>query len=319
MKTKERSRYLSRIFWRDAVADFRIRGLPRAALRRVKARLTKPKRVRAECVDLTSRTADPIEAISLAIQTGATPVIRVPLAALRHKRLGIRIDDVVTNPFTRTVAEYLSGECTTYTESTLWRYYQAWQPASLAEFVGLEVADDRSHLALPLAAIVLPWKHGGDGAKLSVWRETHERRWTLNSSSCGPTSDSYGEHRFGWHCEVAASIAELASARGIAGDTWWVPDQGGYVEVQILAAGDSWAGLVSDDKHRTTALGAVGAKDLLVSLPSHYPVVRREDVASWPAVCSGLYTAEQALEVFDRFLAGTPPNGFPELGRSGLS
>jgi len=158
------------------VADFRIRGLPRAALRRVKARLTKPKRVRAECVDLTSRTADPIEA-----------------------------------------------------------------------------------------------------------------------------------------------IAELASPRGITGDTWWVPDQGGYVEVQILAAGDSWAALVSDGKHRTTALGAVGAKDLLVSIPSRYPVVRREDVASWPAVCSGLYTVEQALEVFDRFLAGAPPNGFPELGRTGLS
>ena len=69
MKTQERSRYLSRTFWRDAVADSRIRGLPRAALRHVKARLTKPKRVRAECVDLTSRTADPIEAISLAIQT----------------------------------------------------------------------------------------------------------------------------------------------------------------------------------------------------------------------------------------------------------
>ncbi len=312
------------------MADFRIRGLPRAALRHVKARLTKPKRVRAECVDLTSRTADPIEAISLAIQTGATPVIRVPLAALRHKRLGIRIDDVVTNPFTRTVAEYLSGECTTYTESTLWRYCQAWQPASLAEFVGLEVADDGSDLARPLAAIVLPWEHGGDRAELSARRKTHERKWTLKfgpspsgshgySSSCGPTSDSYGEHRFGWHCEVAASIAELASARGIAGDTWWVPDQGGYVEVQILAAGDSWAGLVSDDKHRTTALGAVGAKDLLVSIPSHYPVVRREEVASWPAVRSGLYTAEQALEVFDRFLAGAPPNGFPELGRSGLS
>ena len=118
---------------------------------------------------------------------------------------------------------------------------------------------------------------------------------------------------------MAASIAELASARGIAGDTWWVPDQGGYVEVQILAAGDSWAGLVSDGKHRTKAFGAVGAKGLLVSLPSHYPVVRREDVASWPAVCSGLYTAEEAREGFERPLGGAPPNGFPDFGRPGLS
>jgi hypothetical protein len=200
------------------------------------------------------------------------------------------------------VAEYLSGECTDYARSTLRRFYDSWQPTTLAEFVGLEVDED-SPLSRPLVVGELPWEPARGMEELFHERDAYELdrlakfgpapEGTHGYDYFGPTSEALGEYRFKKHCRVAASIAENGYA-----------PSDHIIDVQLMAGQGSWGLLVRDGKHRTVAMAAIGVDSVVVSLPWTYPVIRRSEVEAWPGVTSGLYQVDEALQVFDRFVEG---------------
>jgi hypothetical protein len=255
----------------------------------------------------------------LGFEAGAIPLLRVPVGALRAERLGSGIEDAEINPFTRTVADFLSATCVTYEGSALQRFYASWQPTTLDEFLGV-ATDPHSKLRGRLVADVLPWERPAQPDELDARREAEERTWLLKfgeapggphgSSYFGPTSDALGAYRFGKHTRVAASMAKDAARKDTLDEDWWDPARGGYVEVQILVGDGRWAGIVREGKHRTTALAALDIPSLIASIPPHYPVLRREEARSWPGVRQGLYTLDEALGVFDRFLSGEAPDAF---------
>lgn len=266
----------------------------------------------ADFVDFTDLTDDPREAIRSARDRGSvTPMLDVTVATLRRNHLGIAVDDLQSNPFTRAVADYLSGARVEYETSVLQSYYDSWKPKTLAEFVGVE-ADPASPLSRQLVVGDMPWDDLRTIDDLLHERDVYElERWTKFGRApngrhgydyYGPTSDQLGRYRFKKHCRVAKDIA----ANGFESDLH-------VIDVQLMDGGDRWALVVRDGKHRTAALAALGVERVRVTLPWAYPIISRAEVASWAGVAGGLYTTEQALTVFDRFVAGLPPRGFPSL------
>lgn len=300
--------YLAPSYWRLVVSVHGAAGVPREISRILSPTKKKQAPSRAhEHVDFSDRTADPGQAMVLAREQGGDVIamVRVPMSKLRRDHLGTAIDDQAANPFTHAVAEYLSGECTEYPGSVLRRFYQSWQPTTLAQFVGVETGTERSELSRPLLVGTLPWEPARTLKEVTHERNAYELDRLAKFGPApegrhgydyfGPTSDALGEYRFEKHCHVARSIAD-----------------GGYaprdhiIDVQLMAGEESWVVLVRDGKHRTTAMAALGIDSVVVSLPENHPVIRRQDVNSWPGVASGLYRVEEALEVFDRFIEGRP-------------
>jgi hypothetical protein len=234
----------------------------------------------------------------------------VPISKLRRQSLGLRVADPDVNPFTRTVRDFLDGTATSYNESVLKSFHLAWHPKTLAEFLGLEVGPD-SELNQPLSMDRLPWQPYYGSARLESDRDQREARQVEKFGVAesgwhgvchfGPASHAVGEHRFVKHCRLATEIR----TRGYEP----LP----HIEVQLLASSADWVAVVRDGKHRSTALANLGVEEVVVSLSKRFPVVRREDVRVWPGVTSGLFTSQEALDVFDRFTAGDPPNGFPNV------
>lgn len=264
-------------------------------------------------IDLSGIAADPDKAIDLARDHGpeTIPMLEVPLSTLRRNHLGISIDDHELNPFTRSVDAYLSGAHTEYPGSDLQHFFAAWQPRTLAEFAGVGIDDLRSPLARPLMTGDMPWDRYRSIVELRKERDVYEleRRAKFGKAPAGrhgydyfgPTSDALGEYRFNKHARVARTIAEEGFEA-----------EGHLIDVQLLAGEGSWALLVRDGKHRTTALASLHVPHVFVAMPPTYPVIRRAEVESWPGVSDGLYNVEEALQVFDRHVAGRPPAGFPE-------
>jgi hypothetical protein len=300
--------YFAPRYWRLVVSVHGARGVPREIARIVSpTKRTPSPAAGTEHIDFSEQTTDPDRAIALAAQRGpdVTAMVRVPMSSLRRSHLGVCIDDPRTNPFTRAVTDYLSGERTDYADSILPRFYQSWQPTTLAEFVGVDVDED-SPLSRPLIVGVLPWEPVRGIEELTHERDAYELdrlakfgpapEGTHGYDYFGPTSDALGEYRFNKHCRVAASIAESG----------YVPSDH-IIDVQLMAGEGSWSLLVRDGKHRTIAMAALGVQSVVVSLPWDYPVIRRSDVETWPGVTSGLYQIDEALEVFDRFVEGRAP------------
>lgn len=77
-----------------------------------------------------------------------------------------------------------------------------------------------------------------------------------------------------------------------------------------LLLGDAqgqWACHVRDGLHRISVLATMGRTMLpiLIRGGDNPAIVRRSDVDSWTHVRDGLYRREEALQVFDRLIAGT--------------
>ena len=310
--------YLAPRYWKLVVSVHGARSIPREIARIVSpTKKTVSPAATTEHIDFSDRTTDPERAIVLAAERGpdVTAMVRVPMSSLRRSHLGVTIADPATNPFTHAVAEYLSGECTDYARSTLRRFYDSWQPTTLAEFVGLEVDED-SPLSRPLVVGELPWEPARGMEELFHERDAYELdrlakfgpapEGTHGYDYFGPTSEALGEYRFKKHCHVAASIAENGYA-----------PSDHIIDVQLMAGQGSWGLLVRDGKHRTVAMAAIGVDSVVVSLPWTYPVIRRSEVEAWPGVTSGLYQVDEALQVFDRFVEGRasyPTSYLPSVG-----
>ncbi|MCG5526261.1 hypothetical protein LRB11_15195 [Ectothiorhodospira haloalkaliphila] len=263
---------------------------------------------RAKPLDLRGRDIHPLEAYYLAGRY--QPVLMdVPVSKLRG--LGSAAFPCTKDsghPFIETLLEYESGKVRTYAGSALERFYRSWQPKNAAEYFGFDASSATGQLKdlLPVEA-VFPWYNVSPYDMRERYRReltiVHQKnygnRFLRNWLECGPVDDDFLENEFSRLLAVYSSVMGCYE-RNSGSD--------GDITGLLMLHEEGWFIHVQSGQHRTAALAALGVDKVPVRLFFRLPmVVRREEVDYWPNVSNGLFSAHQALIVFDRMRNGFPP------------
>lgn len=266
-------------------------------------------------LDLRAITDDAIEAT---YRAGGRPlVIGVPLDDCRFQCTAFSGVLERSNPFVETLLAYQRGDCAAYEKSPLHRYYDLWQPMNAAEVVGLNGQDAHPALrAAPPIGAVMPWESWQPDVIASVRaglieednrnqgiRLPHTHGWHL----CGPVSIEKGRVEFMRFTRIYDSIRRHGYRRRA-----WDPD--GEIGGIILSRGGVSRFLVRPGVHRFTALASLSIDYIPMRL--HPIVVRRDDNFSWPNVRKGLFSPQQATDIFDRIFEGRSIMPIPKPGGS---
>lgn len=213
------------------------------------------------------------------------------------------------NPFVETILQYLENPELDYAESALKLYHDGFQPATIAEALGVE-DDGNLHFLLHRPPILTfsPWAR----PPIDDWKHHLRRRQyniDIENRSCGHNlSHEAGHYGFGPVGEAKGKleIDRLAAiVSSITKNGYQLQRGSEAVQVIVLRAGEEYRFICSNGHHRMAALAALGYETLPVSLVPK--VIDRSDMATWPGVRKSVFTPEQALHVFDMFFHGHPP------------
>lgn len=267
-------------------------------------------------LDLRNITADPIEAMYRA--NGRPFVIEVPLDRCRGLgHLAFRCVPDSGHPLISTIEAFLAGK-TTLDFTPLFHFYQHWTPRNAAELLGITNKGASTELLnLPPYGDVPPW----GSATLSDFIRSHQaltRRenlsWGLDAGvedgtiTFGPMSYRKAQVEFSRLESVTNSLLQSGNLCGEQGH--------GYISGYLLLSGTDWAAVIKSGQHRIAALAALGYSTTPIVFGTHsdrWPrlAIRRHDAPFWPNVRNGLFTEDQALEIFDRLIDGKQPPGCP--------
>jgi hypothetical protein len=264
-------------------------------------------RVDLNFVDMRAVTDDPVEAHYRA--GGKPALINVPLAkVLNLGPLAFPVTPESGDPYTMTARDYIDGRCNEYAGSRLEWFYSRWRPESAAALLGLPNGEaPRPLLEAPPHAAVYPWNAYTplemDAKKLNdIYKENRKHGADVPAAEgfkwCGPLSPRKGELEFKRLRLIADSVA-LHGYQEIIGSPVG----------RLIMRGAEWRVFGSGGDHRRAVRVALGWSHIAMRLKE--AIVRREDVASWPNVRSGLFAEDQALAVFDRIFEGRQPEGCP--------
>lgn len=258
--------------------------------------------VSGELVDLRSETNDPIEALYLS--AGRPFLVNIPVN--RCRTFGLALDR--DNPLVRTLREYGEGRCTKAQDSCLAEYYRSWQPATVAEALGLSAETLSSLLRQPPDnGLLLPWSPGAslnDRSTRLARMEVQELSRELELEPAlidgilyyGPVSDAFLELTFQRLVRIYEAIR-----------------QQGYLELgsnrvrgRLHLSREEWRVHMISGKHRIAALAALGHDLVPLQIGPGVPV-RRNECRAWPNVANRTFSESEALDVFDRYFDGRYP------------
>jgi len=117
----------------------------------------------------------------------------------------------------------------------------------------------------------------------------------------GPVSKTFGDIAF----DRLTRLYDSIHSDGFAADNFRDP-----MKTFVLVRNNEYCVMPRSGKHRVAVLSALDYQEIPVLMgPSpQVMLVRREEVAAWPHVVSGLFTPSDALVVFDRIFEARPPN-----------
>jgi len=188
--------------------------------------------------------------------------------------------------FAATLKEVLENPEITYEESTLRRFYEAFQPQNRKDhYFGEEKGD--------LAPLDRGWT-------LLPWMETKNRQLNPVKS---PESRPGGNHHYGPNTDDFGSreFGKLKKTYRMIGKRGYLPEifPDGYILGYILKDGDDYRLLICEGQHRAAVMGLLGYETCKVKFsPDQLPVVDIKHIDKWAQVKSGLYTKELAEKAF---------------------
>lgn len=254
-------------------------------------------------VDVRGLTEDPFAAHYLA--EGKPFVIDVPLTRCRGLGvLGFPYVGGPPHPFVLSAQAVLRGSAVDPADSPLAIYYGRFQPASVAEVLGLELGCHAATRGLPPACAVLPWSGWMPSPSVAARRgrqgiaEARQHGIRLAAGDgwleWGPVSPAKCALEFERLRAITLRMQAVGFLRhdGPHGD----------IDARLLVRDGDWAILIGGGQHRAAALAALGHEHLTVRIgqgSSQAAIVRREDVHYWPNVVRGIFTVDEALELFD--------------------
>ena len=202
------------------------------------------------------------------------------------------------------VAAFGAGVPTSYEASGFPAYYASYRFATACGVMGAPEVEAPGFAGLPAAAFMRPWVAGDPATMLherALGMEADARQYgeTLSiedgMSLFGPVTRAKGEFEMRRFARVYESIRTGGYRR-----TAW--NDGDITAWLLVRSGGAWCVQVNTGQHRAIAGAALGMESLPIRLPQ--APVRREDVEYWPQVAAGRITAEAALGMFDRVMAG---------------
>lgn len=234
-------------------------------------------------------------------------VIRIELASVRC--FGLMRINCPAEPASAVwlAASALAQGIPDLARGVLARYYETSCPRTAADVLGLpphhELAD------YPPLVAVLPWMRMSPSEYL-IAMETGIRGHSLQGGDAdfGVTD---GHAQFGpasarfvrYEIERLRLVVESVAARGVDG-----PPPLGTLVVDDEHLGEAPRRVfdVRDGLHRCAAFAAHGIKEIDAQVVADIgPITRRSGSALWHHVQTGLFTEAEALDVFDRYVAGT--------------
>ena len=267
------------------------------------------------CHDLRESSASALEAYYE--KDGQPCILNVDLDKCRWiGASGLSYSHDSLHPYIRTLTDYGQQTHRTYEGSYLQRYWAAWTPSSLAEYLGFAAGTCHPLLArTPPVHDILPWSPVDRIAYMQEgrWMRRADYRALCESGapparSCGPKPDWFGTARFA----RLVSIYESIKRNGYQVQQGPVKhNRPRHVVANCLVKGADVRLVIADGQHRAAALSALGYETVPAVVHSsslRAPVmVRRVDVAYWPLVRRGIFSEAQALSIFDRIFDAAAP------------
>jgi hypothetical protein len=184
------------------------------------------------------------------------------------------------------------------------QYYDAVQPASACEVVGLSPQLAPGLRGVAPLGYIYPWSEKG----VDEITQRRKRSMKYVGMRYGFKPETEIGHTFFGPARAAKlelQIARLHTLMQAVRSQGFKPFARDFPTKVIALRKDSenrW--LIEEGQHRF----AIGAALTIASIPAIVTsVVRREDARLWPQVVSGTFTEEGALNMFDRIFGGVPP------------
>jgi len=183
------------------------------------------------------------------------------------------------------------------------QFYAAWQPANAAEFFKLDPDQAQALGELPAWLSCWPWDHR-DPERLRIARERRKPQARGDATSwgpkatidfkwkfCGPITEERLDAEVQRMARLVCSIRRQGYCRHDNGD--------GDIRAAVLICSDgSWRWFAYSGQHRQAIARVLMGDRVPIRVISF---VRRNEVAHWPGVTSGLFDEPAALHVFDDF------------------
>ncbi|MBQ0731842.1 MAG: hypothetical protein KBT75_14140 [Oleispira antarctica] len=239
-------------------------------------------------------------------------VLNIPLAHCRSYLLGYLPQE---HPFCSTLKAY-NEQPHNYKNSLLAKYYDEFQPQTMADVLKLASSKLSQY---PAMATVMPWSYstpeqrmkrfcveGGESRLLAKEAYQHGLNPAENFGCqfFGPISDAHGKLEF----ERLTGVNNKIVKNG------YLPAEHGHLHGEFLIDGNDWVWVAIGGKHRFSVLSALDYSEIPVARLSRWAhlYVRRSEVDYWPNVRNGLFSAEEAISVFDRIMKGEKVSSYLE-------
>lgn len=258
-------------------------------------------RGRKTATDIQPFSCSPAE---IPYRQAETIVTLIPAERCRSNFLGFSVQD---SPFVRILSRDESG----YEGSALEAFYQSFKPETVGELLGLKSSAIAS---LPAMSAVMPWwnRHPDQRLEQVAVKSGNGRYLGKEAIKLGASEQT----DFGWqyYGPVSSSVGEMEYQRQMSvfrsiRDQGFRPTSATQIHGEFLVSGEDWVWVNIGGKHRLNSLVALGSPDIQVSAKGKYGpvIIRRSESFIWPNVQNGLFDEAEALELFDRILAGRGP------------
>ena len=190
---------------------------------------------------------------------------------------------------------------------TLRRYYESAQPETAADYLGLAGSTENDLHRQPPWAFVWPWVTDSPG-KRAAYERAIRKPVPRHSLGTGDLSTFYGWKYAGPAEEPliyneTLRLVDLMASIERSGYQRNDGQDGDAAGSALIKDSDNVRFSLSTGLHRVAVAAALGETHIPVRVRS---IIRLEDSRLWPNVVNGLYSQEEAEQVFLRLFDGRP-------------
>ena len=254
-------------------------------------------------IDLREIASDPQSALKHAGYS--TFVIDVPVSDCRNK-LGFAYRPDGVHPLVRTARAYAAGKASCYDGSPLQVFRRHFQPTNAAEKYGIYEGASRELLASLPNGLVHPWEDRSFAKQRQKAHHSANRDRVqygleqLDDPHATPDAEK-GAFEFDRLAQLVDSVREKGYRRTNL-------PSGDIIGKLLIRPGEGARYIVFGGRHRAAVLAALGYDRIPLRMRfSKFPTI--DDVDEWPHVRSGLFTRDQAIDIYNRLWDGQPPTG----------